>query len=378
MSNKLVLKYLIAWRFMLFVFLIFALSFLPLQDHHLGGGKKLYLINPFLWSFINFDGEHYLSVAQKGYGPLQYFYFPTFPVIVRLFTKPITDNIWGYAIIGTMLSHLFTILGIIGLAKLSLLDYKKATVRHIIFLTLAFPASFYLVSYYTESMFLALSVWSFYFARNKKWAHASVLASIATATRIVGITLLPALFVEMLLQRKGQKKFNYLQFAYLLIIPIGLLSYLYYLKYATGNALIFLHNVEIFGEQRSSSFILLPQVYYRYIFKILPNTTSYLPMAFTIILEFTIASFVTLASVFKVFKIRPSYWVFMVLCFLIPTLAGSFSSMPRYVSVIFPIFMIGGNWLATKERPVQITIYVILVAVLGVATSLFTRGYWLS
>jgi Gpi18-like mannosyltransferase len=61
--------------------------------------------------------------------------------------------------------------------------------------------AYFLVLGYTESLFLALSLASFYFARKGKWLTCGSLAALGAATRVNGIVLLPALIVEAFLNK---------------------------------------------------------------------------------------------------------------------------------------------------------------------------------
>ncbi len=76
---KRILFYFLTWKIFVYFVLVLSLAVIPLQFSYLGGGLVNYLKNPYLWAFANFDGVHYLSIAQEGYKPLTYFYFPVFP-----------------------------------------------------------------------------------------------------------------------------------------------------------------------------------------------------------------------------------------------------------------------------------------------------------
>ncbi|MCX6706188.1 MAG: hypothetical protein NTV24_03760 [Candidatus Woesebacteria bacterium] len=142
---------------------------------------------------------------------------------------------------------------------------------------------------------------------------------------------------------------------------------------------MFLHSLPAFGEQRSSIPILLPQVIYRYVFKILPNLNySYFAGTFTTIMEFVVGIIFLVISVISFFKLRLSYSLFLILGYLIPTLSGSFSSLPRYVLVLFPAFILFSVWLDKTSRLVRIVSYTILLVGLIISLSLFTRGFWLA
>ena len=169
------------------------------------------------------------------------------------------------------------------------------------------------------------------------------------------------------------------KYAWVLLVPIGLLGYMFHLKQTTGDWLAFLHALPSFGEQRSSLPVLLPQVFYRYIFKILPNLNySYFPVVFTTLMEFIVAIIYSLFSLLSLFKLRLSYALLLIGGFILPTLTGSFSSLPRYVLVLFPGFILMSLYLSRLPVFLRAVICIALFLLLQIATSLFVRGYWVS
>ncbi len=388
---KKIFYYFIAWRVMLQIILLFSISVLPLQLNFLGGGLSNYLSTPHLWAFANFDGEHYLSIARNGYQSLTYFFFPVYPIIVKQISIFFGESLKAYLYSGLLVSNLSLIIGLMGLVKLIRIDYSERIAYITLVLILLFPTSFYFGAVYTESLFFALIVWSFYFGRKRNWLLAGLLGALATATRITGLALFPAILAEYFIYKKSfktDKSDDISVIPKIALIPVGFLAYIYYLWKKVGDPLEFLHNITIFGSQRSSKFILLPQVFYRYFFKILPNVNyHYFPNVFTTYLEivsslvFGILCFLGLLFSFdwkKENKIPPSYIIYAVLAYLIPTLSGSFSSLPRYVLVLFPAFLISAIYLDRQSTVYLYLVYLILFIGLCISTSLFARGYWIS
>lgn len=365
----------IIWRVYISAIIYFGRNLFTLQSSYLGGGHGLYIQNPFLWSWANFDGEHYLSIARYGYRPLQYFFFPIYPMLIQKIALIFGDTIQIYLISGLAISHISLILALVGLYKLIMLDYSESIARRTIFFILIFPTSFYFGSLYTESIFLMFVVWSFYFARSNNWIVSSIFGMFASATRLAGLVLFFSLFSDLILKKTS--KISLVQKISIILIPIGLFSYMYYLNNTTGDPLAFFHNVEIFGQQRSSHLILLPQVFYRYIFKILPSLTPYFPVVFTTIMEFIIG-LLLLFSVFAGFSIKKSYLVYLLGSYILPTLSGSFSSLPRYTLTIFPFFLLMSIMSHKVPRVLLIVFIGVLLMSLSIATLLFSRGYWVS
>lgn len=393
-----IIKSFIIWRLGLLVIQFFAFKLVPLQNDFLGGGMERYLKNPYFWSHLNFDGEHYLSIAMNGYKNLQYFFFPLFPLFVKIFAKYYENTMFIYAAIGQVISNISLVIALLGFYKL--LEDNKNIAKRAVLLLILFPTSFYLISFYTESLFLTLCVWAFYFAKQKKWFIAFLLAGLSSATRIVGLALVAGLLTKYLEEKNIVRQtlkvraYNLVEIfkiiAYGLLGVSGLLVYMYFLKVETGDPLYFFTNVGIYGQQRSAGLVILPQVFYRYIFRILPNIDySYFPAVFTTWLEFVSACIfggLLILSLFgnlgygnlNSFKMSWGYLIFSGCAYLIPTFSGSFSSIPRYVLVVFPVFFVFSKISFKISRKENIMLYTLLIAVLTMSFSLFVRGYWIS
>ena len=375
-DKKFLLLSFLSWRVALFIFLFLAIKILPQQKLFLGGGLTNYLQNPYFWAWTNFDGEHYLSIAQNGYGFGEQAFFPLFPLLIKFLGKLLGGSLIVFNLSGLLISNASFLIGLLGLIRLVRLDYSERVARAALILFLLFPTSFYFGSVYTESLFFALVIWSFYCAKKQRWLFASCLGALASATRVIGIVILPALFLEW--WSKKAKKID-IQVIFLFLIPLGLAGYMYYLYIRHGDPLAFWRALPGFGEQRSTVPILLPQVFYRYIFKILPQINySYFPIVFSTYLEFLSGVAFLAISSLAFFKMRLSYSTFLILGYLLPTLSGSFSSFSRYVLVLFPAFILAASYLSKATRLTQILIYTLLFICLAVATTLFVRGYWLA
>lgn len=371
-----VVKSFLIWLVGLFIILFFADKFIPLQKNFLGGGFANYITNPVFWIWGNFDGEHYLSIVQNGYQPLTYFFFPFYPILTKLVSVILGSTLPRLLVSGVLVSLVSLALGLFGLYKLIKIDFKENIAKISLILILIFPTSFYFGTTYTESLFFALTVWFFIFARDKNYLAAGAVSGLATATRVVGIILPICLLTEMLINKENIFKLK--NIISLIFSVSGAAIYMLYLKNATGSFLEFFNTVSIFGEQRESAFIFLPQVFYRYIFKILPSlNTGFLPVIFSTWLEFVSALIFLILSVLAFFKIRLSYAIYLSLGYIIPTFSGSFSSLPRYVLILFPAFILIAQ-LLSKKKPLLVVLGAVSFILLTISFALFARGYWIS
>jgi len=139
---------------------------------------------------------------------------------------------------------------------------------------------------------------------------------------------------------------------------------------------LFAHVQSGFGAGRETGkLVLLYQVIWRYV-KMIFTVDKNNPIYFTVWLEM-LASLYAIGLLIwgYIKKVRPSYLLFSFLSFLLPTLTGTFSSMPRYILVLFPIYIV----LATiKNKYVRYLILSIHFILLFICTMLFTRGYWIA
>lgn len=372
--TKYLVKLFIAWRVGLVLFLLVAMKLVTTKVDFLGGGAStgLYFTNPLLWAWANFDGVHYISIAEKGYLQFQQAFFPFYPMVVRFFAR-LTGE---YLITGLFVSNLSFLAALYLFFKLIILDFKKNIAKRAIFYLLVFPTSFYFGSFYTESLFLLLIVGSFYSARKGNWLIAGLLGGLASVTRLIGIFLFPALIVEWYLQSHKESRTKIKDLLPLFLISLGLIFYMWYLKKTTGDPLYFFHMQPLFGAERSGDrIILLYQVFWRYLKMIF--TTKLDILYFAVWLEFLSSVLFLILTLFSLFRLRTSYSAYMLFAYLAPTLTGTFSSMPRYVLVLFPGFIIL-SLFAEKHRWLKIAYPIVCVLLLAVSTILFGRGYWVS
>lgn len=314
----------------------------------------------FIWSFGNFDGVHYLGIAKSAY-EAQYTqaFFPLYPFLIKSLSFLTFGNLLISALI---LSNISFLIALFILYKLLLKTHNENIAFWSVLFLLAFPTSFYFGSVYTEGLFFLMITSSFYLFHIGKIWPASIIGAFSSATRLVGIFLAPTLV---------KKGINYL--IPLLLVPTGVVSYMIYLKLNFNDPFYFLTSQSIFGQERlSGGIVLLPQVVFRYL-KILATTTG-LPLINAIFeLTTTILAFALLLLSYK--KVNKNWVLFSLLALITPTLTGTFASMPRYIIIAFPIYMMAAF---VKSLAVKIALLFISLIFLTLATALFTQGYWVA
>lgn len=347
-----------------------AIAYLPFRPSY--PHWDIILINQgpeWLWFWGGFDGVHYLNIAEKGYeyGLTQAF-FPLYPLLIKWF-----NVIHNSLATGLIISHLSLAGFIYFFIKLGRLDFQEKAVKWAGILLLLFPAGFFLFGVYTESLFLFLTAACFYLARRRQWGWAAIVAGLASGTRLVGIFLLPAILWEYY----KVKKPKLLPLAgYSLIASSGLLLYLNYLQRRFGDFLIFVHSQPGFGAGRQVNELVLPyQVivrYFKMFLSVSPANDIYPVLIFEFLATLGLAALIVYAFVKK---LRLSYLIFIIPALLLPTLTGTFASMPRYGLIAFPLFYLLGN---LKFKPLKIILAAVFGLTLAWALVRFSRGLWLA
>lgn len=312
-----------------------------------------------LWQWGNFDGVHYLDLAMRGYHAQGlHVFFPIFPILINVVNLVVNN----YFLAGFILSNTLFLVASVVFYKFLKEKYNLSTARWGTALLFCFPTSFFFGSIYTESLFLLLVVLSFYLTGFK----AALVASVAGATRLVGTFLaLPFLL--------GKKKWLFF------VACAGFAIYILYTWYFYHSPLLMISDQANFQNARASSLSTLvspPQVVWRYL-KIFATGGIDKFDTWLAVLEFVsfVGGVILLTYLTWKRKMEKAYLVFAWPALILPSLSGTLSSMPRYLLVIFPIYI---AFALIKNKTIKLTLLVFSSVLMTVLTILFVRGYFIS
>ncbi|MEO6063620.1 MAG: mannosyltransferase family protein [Thermoflexales bacterium] len=185
-----------------------ALTWTPNETRRASQNDKPYLVEPFLNAQVGWDSEFYLSIATAGYDDplvravraggrmlsLNYAFFPGYPIAIAIAAWPIRwiglTQITGSTLGGVVVSLVAALFAMFAIAELAGKDPEDRAdgIRAATYL-LIFPSGFFLAQVFTESLFLALTLWCLVFARRGNWLIAGALAIGVTLTRATGVAL---------------------------------------------------------------------------------------------------------------------------------------------------------------------------------------------
>lgn len=338
------------------------------------------------------DGAWYISIARKGYSfsaesQSNVNFFPLYPIsmkVIREFIHPFTQNVsayYQYVLSGTIVSITALFIAMVFLYKLLLLDFNKEVVSRTIFYMLIFPTAFAFTVVYSESLFLALSVLSFYFSRKHNWLMGGIFGGLAALTRPVGILLIIPLLIEFITwvrKNKKEKRLININILFLLLIPAGLGVFMIFLAKTFNDPLAFVHAAQAWGRgvhtldiNPVTSLLNIANVLQAQI----GNNLDFTPASkMNIFIEIAYLFFGLILSIIVMNKIRFSYGLYALLGVLMPVGTGVLVGQGRYLLPLFPLFIPIALW-SIKNEMFQQTYTIISLLFLGFHIILFVNSY---
>ena len=386
-------------RVLVWVAAVGALALFGKDGAYAAGFDPTHLTEPFRSGLANdlfaptarWDSVWYLRIAHSGYytGAATAF-FPLYPLLIHGGAALFGSEI----VVGALISLGAMLLGLVALHRLVSLDLDEPHARFTVALVAFFPTAFFLSAIYTESLYLALSVGAIYAARLDRWAWAGALGALAAATRSSGILLLvPLVLLYLYGPRAGasfdgpharlsirrsranrptdgaadwwRPRYRVARSAlWLALVPAGVVSFMAYTALAHGSALIAFQAEDLYwGRQFAGLFGAVREA-----IKALPGDVrgvwtgdwhasgSLEPLTAAdhglIDMWFLLFAVVGLVAAWRRLP-------FAYLAYTLALLAESLSyprpdepmvSFPRYVLVMFPIFIGWSTLLAPRRR----------------------------
>jgi hypothetical protein len=339
------------------------------------------------------DAVWYLSIAGDGYGaadsPRQAF-FPLYPLLARGLSELGGGGSAAILIAAYAVSLAAFFAALVLLHRLTALELGRRAAWPTLLLLAVFPGSLYFGAPYSESLFLLCSIGAFYAARTGSWAWAGVAAGAASATRSAGILLLLPLAYLYLREHGRRLRPDVL---WLGLAPLGLVAYATYLGAVFGDPLSFSHVQEFWTRTFAGPLVgawdgataafdgvrqLLSgdrdSVYFE------QSGGDPFRVAAQNIALFGFLCFALAGAVGVLRRLPFAYGLYVVAALMLPlsypVAAQPLMSLPRFVAVLFPIFM----WLgaACEERRLTDRVAIASAIVLGLFVTQFATWQWVA
>ena len=351
----------------------------PSLTHPLGGAFA---------SLARWDSTWYLGIAHGGYsGAGSAAFFPLYPLLVRSVVAVSSPAALLVASFVVSLACLFGALRV--MERLVTLELGSEVGRRSVLLLAFFPGALWLGVPYSESLFLLLSVAAFWFARTDRWALAGLMAALASATRSAGIVLvLPLLLLSW--RRRPRRLQN---LAWIGLAPLGLFAYSVYLSLSMGDGFAYLHLQDVWFRSFAGPFGGVwdgAVAAWDGLRQVLSGSRTHVyftaaggdPIAVgwhnLELFGFLVFAAVAVVGVWR--RLPAAYGAYVVAALALPLSfpvgPQPLMSLPRFLAVLFPIFM----WLALVCRtPRRQTVALALLATgLVVFTARYATWHWVA
>jgi hypothetical protein len=334
--------------------------------------------SPFWDAFARHDSGWYFDIARQGYdasaavagGRANIAFAPVYPLLMRyvgrLFGRSPGDVYLG----GIVVSWVSFALAMVVLYRLAALDLPRRRAERAVLLTAIFPFSFFFGAVYTESTFLLFTLLSFYGFRTQRWALGGIAGAVATATRVTGIMMWPALAWIAWRSVKPTGRDRALAAGALVAASLGFVGYCAYIYQLTGQPLLWATALTRWGSGYHpggapwTAPVALVQ-------RLLTHPYAFLasePMALYDTLYGVTALLFAAAIPFVWRRFGAAYGLFMLLNLYLPLSSGAFEGLGRYCSVLFPAFI----WLASiRSRFVYTSLVVVFALFYTLGLALF-------
>jgi hypothetical protein len=257
------------------------------------------------------------------------------------------------------------------------------------------PMAFYFSAVYSESLYLALSVGVFWCARQGRWAWAGALGALAGATRSAGIVLVVPVVILYLYgpredrppdlparRRLGGIRYKLRGDAlWLAALPLGVVAYAAYFALAGGDSLQPFHAQEVWNRQFAGPYVaiwdgaraallgarqLLSMQREHIYFKLAGGDPFVAAEHNLVLFAFLLAALAALVGVLR--RLPAAYGAYVLAALALPlsypVAAQPLMSLPRFLVVLFPLFMWLGAVLerTPRARPVVLVASALLLA----------------
>jgi Mannosyltransferase (PIG-V) len=336
--------------------------------------------NLFWDAFARYDSGWYVPLARLGYnyvpgGRSNIAYFPVYPLLVRYVGRLFGARPSDFFLGGIVVSWVMFIGAMVVLYKLACLDLDQDRAERAVLLAAIFPFALFFGVVYTESTFLFFAVSAFYAFRTRRWILGGLAGGLATATRVNGILILPALAWigwRHLQSERFERQQVVRVLAGLVLVASGIGAYCAYIYRLTGNPFEWAATIQRWGYHPGGAPWTEPL---RLVRNLAAHPYAYLSgdhMAPYDLLNGGAGILFVLAVPFIWRRLGAAYGLFVLASLWLPLSSGVFEGIGRYCAVLFPCFI----WLASwSSRRAGTAVLVAFAMFYPLCLALFTNLY---
>ena len=343
-------------------------------------------------AWADWDGQWYVRIARVGYrARASAAFFPLYPMLLRLLSQ-FADH--GYIVVGVALSLACYVAAMVVLYKLVAIDYGDGIASWTVIFASLFPTSFFFQAVYTESIFLLTIVTCLYFARRERWLLAGLGGFLAALTRNTGILVVLPMALFYLDARGWRWRRLDRRLGWFALVPAGLALWMLYLRVRLGDALAFSHAQGHWHRYLSAPWTTIDLGARKGIAAIgalvqtgegtpaiSSHNTPLIPVTLPNALAFVSLVGAAAVLVLAARRLRLPYaayaWASLAAPLFYPSLRQPLYSLPRFVAVIFPVFL--GLALVTERlKLTRVALAAAFLLGLLLLTTVFARFHFVA
>ncbi len=321
-----------------------------------------------LTTWFRWDAIHYVNIAQFGYHAHSVgssVFYPLYPALIRLFAYILGGN---FLLSALLVSTIACAAFLAGFYLLTTDLYGEKLAKWSLFCVLCYPFAIFLIAPYSESLFLALTVWMFLAARQHNWYLTGLFgfaSGLARGPAILTSFALLWLFLEQLLKSKKVILFNLGTKIAIAFSPFfggyAFLLWRHLQAYPPIPTVLSEHGIQLTNPLNGIVSAFIQWIHVRDFY-----TTIDIFSALLFIILF-------LRMIFKR-KNVPFYFIvyygsnLVLYLSKVHTEASSLQSMSRYVLTLFPAFWVLGEWLR-NQKPLHRFSFLVLMSGLSIIFS---------
>lgn len=336
-----------------------------------------------MWA--RWDSEWYLLIAAEGYEVENRFaelavpyerqaaagFLPLYPMLIRAMSFVLSP-----VAAGVLISNLCLFLSLILLDRLVRLEVQGTDGESAAFAAcaalLVHPSSLFLSAVYAESLYLALSLGVFLFARRQKFAAAGILGGLAAITRPFGVLLVIPILWEWWAGRErgwgasSERRAPVWSGFWALAVPLALGGYMAFCQRVFGNPLAFVQR-----QTRWRGGFSGPWRAFVHWWEAGPTAHGAHGSTF----ELVVALVCLAMLAFMAFRIRPSFTLYAGAAVMV-ALGSTLWSFSRLTVTLFPFFMLIGIAWSKGRRCLPVCYAFVGGTVGGLLMALFANWWW--
>jgi Gpi18-like mannosyltransferase len=295
--------------------------------------------NRWLYLFIGWDSAWYLSILGNGYSfsDQSYAFFPGLVIASKLFQKIFNNQLFS------MFAIVFTF-GILWIPIFQKISEKYMNKREALISTLLYAFSPYVFLFttviYTEGIYLFFVLLTWFYFEKRDVNKTIFFASISTLIRPVGFLIIIPLILYNIYENKDNR---FIQTIKMLFPFIVLFGWFYYCKVSSGDWFASIKTSEWNEMYNFYTWIkiIIPKLVISSLLFPVPWLNQHVLSPLFIIFSITITPFL----IYKLFKTDKYAGVYSVIYFTSILGIGAVVSNPRFLSFLFPVWMIGSQKL---------------------------------